>query len=116
MWPRYAHPSKPDSGQQYAGWPKTIGQLDNYGRKAVAYLPTLHITGMTNPIVQVIDERDGTVVYTLRIRGNRFRPKVFAEGTYTIKVGDQEAGRMKTLPHVRALPPEQEVPPSIVSF
>ena len=30
-WPRYANPM--DESQQYAGWPKTISQFDNYGRK-----------------------------------------------------------------------------------
>jgi len=44
---------------------------------------------MTDPLVQVIDESNGEVVYTLRIRGTTFRPKVFAEGRYRVKVGEQ---------------------------
>jgi hypothetical protein len=28
------------------------------------------------------------VVYTLRINGDTFRPKVFEEGTYTVKIGE----------------------------
>ena len=28
-----------------------IEKEDNYGRKAVAYLPTIEVTGMTNPVV-----------------------------------------------------------------
>jgi hypothetical protein len=43
---------------------------------------------MTNPVVQVAREPDGEVVYTLRIRGTAFRPRVFADGTYTIRVGE----------------------------
>ena len=37
-------------------------------------------------MVQVIDEYLGEVVYTLRIKGKTWRPKVFREAVYTIKV------------------------------
>jgi hypothetical protein len=103
-WPRNCDVTDPDA-RQYPGWPRTIHQLDNYGRKAVAYLPTLNVSGMDDPVVQVIDESDGQVVYTLRINGCQFRPKVFCEGKYTVKVGDQN-GRMKKLTGVNALAPD----------
>ncbi len=74
--------------KQYPGWPMTIDQLDNYGRAAKAYLPTLVIKGQVNPVVEIIDESTGQWVYALRIKGNRFRPKVFKDGSYTIKVGE----------------------------
>ncbi len=86
-WPRNVDVS--DSGaKQYPGWPLTIDQLDNYGRKAVAYLPTIRVSGRVKPVVQIVDETDGTVVYTLRIRGSEFRPKVFGAGAYTVHVGE----------------------------
>jgi len=88
--------------KQYAGWPKTIKQQDNYGRKAAAYLPTLSVAGMEDPVVQVIDESNGEIVYTLRIDGNTFRPKVFRKGTYTIRVG-QQPDKMKELKGVKSL-------------
>ncbi len=103
-WPRNVDVTDPRT-KQYPGWPKTIRQLDNYGRKAAAYLPTLKISGMEDPVVQVIDEAEGQIVYTLRIKGREFRPKVFREGTYTIKVGEQD-GRMQELTGVRSLAPE----------
>lgn len=102
MWPRKVDILDLGS-KQYPGWPITVNQLDNYGRKAAAYLPVLRVRGMTNPIVQVIDEKSGEIVYTLRIRGIEFRPKVFHDGTYTIKVGDQMQ-RNRTLRGVRSLP------------
>ena len=80
---------------QFPGWPLTINMEDNYGRKAVAYLPTIKVTGMTNPVVQVIDQSNNEVVYTLRINGTSFRPKVFKEGKYLLRVGNQETGKMK---------------------
>ena len=87
--------------KQYPGWPKTIDQQDNYGRAAKSYLPTLVITGQDNPVVKVIDEADGSWVYALRINGNRFRPKVFKDGVYTVEVG--EGNRKKVLKGVKSV-------------
>ncbi len=85
-WPRNVDVSKSDS-KQYPGWPMTIHQMDNYDRQARAYLPTLEID-QDDQVVQVIDEKNDEIIYTIRIKGNTFRPKVFREGTYTIKVGE----------------------------
>jgi alkaline phosphatase D len=90
-WPRYVDPV---IGKQYAGWPITIKQTDNYGRKAAAWLPTLKITGVNDPVVQVIEEATGEALYTLRIKGRQFRPKVFATGKYTVRVSEPETKRM----------------------
>ncbi len=86
-WPRGVDVTSPNA-PQYPGWPITITQQDNYGRKAKAYLPTLQIKGQSDPVIQVIREPDGEIVYTLRVKGNTFRPMVFEEGKYTIKVGE----------------------------
>jgi len=102
-WPRNVDLTAEDA-KQYSGWPVTIHQTDNYGRQAAAYLPTLKIAGMDDPVVQVVDESNGEIVYTLRIKGREFRPKVFGAGSYTIRVGDQD-GRMQQFRSVRALPP-----------
>ncbi|NWK55025.1 hypothetical protein HW115_05355 [Verrucomicrobiaceae bacterium N1E253] len=93
-WPRGADFKRGDS-EQYPGWPMTVSQMDNYGRKAKAYLPTIKVTGMENPIVQLIAEASGETVYTLRIKGDTFRPKVFADGKYTLIVGDQGKNEKK---------------------
>lgn len=99
-WPRYVDPK---AGRQYPGWPITIKQTDNYGRKAAAWLPTLQITGMKDAVVQVVEEASGEVVYTLRINGNEFRPKVFAPGKYTIHVGELGTARGKSLRGIEAV-------------
>ncbi|NQV33206.1 MAG: hypothetical protein HQ515_10965 [Phycisphaeraceae bacterium] len=99
-WPRHVDIMNPAS-QQYPGWPKTIKQTDNYSRKAAAYLPTLNIEGKTNPVVQIIDESNDEVIYTLRILGTSFSPKVFRRGTYTIKIG--EGDHVKTLRRVKTM-------------
>ena len=108
-WPRYADPSDPKTGGQYLGWPKTIEMEDNYGRKAVAYLPTIKVIGMTDPVVQVIEEANGEIVYTLRIKGVSFRPKVFKEGMYTVKVGEPGTKKMKTLRGLRSISSDKEI-------
>ena len=75
--------------KQYPGWPITIDQWDNYGRKPVAWLPEVEApAGITTPVVQVVDERSGEVVYTLRAKTPRFKPWVFAEGSYRVQIGE----------------------------
>jgi len=102
-WPRYADPTDPKTGGQYPGWPITINQADNYARKDAAWLPTIKVSGMADPVVQVIDEENKEIIYTLRIKGKSFRPKVFKAGTYTIKVGEPETAKMKTLKGVQSI-------------
>lgn len=103
-WPRFVDVTDPQA-KQFEGWPVTVTQTDNYGRRAIAYLPTLHISGQEDPVVQVVDEYNGEVVYTLRINGTMFRPKVFREGDYTLKVG--EGKRMQILHGVHSLKPDE---------
>ena len=87
-WSRWADPSRPGS-MPYAGWPVVAGQQENYGRTPVAWLPTIQVRGMIDPVVQIVDEATGEIVYTLRIAGNAFRPYVFEEGMYTVRIGEQ---------------------------
>jgi hypothetical protein len=103
-WPRKVDITDPDT-KQYPGWPVKIRQVDNYGRNAAAYLPTLTVKGFTNPVVQVVDESNNEIVYTLRISGNFFQPKVFREGLYTIKVGKDRP--QMPLERIRSLAPNQ---------
>ena len=93
-WPRGVDVTAPGA-EQYGGWPITIDQLDNYGREAIAYLPEIQVSGMINPVVQVIYEPDMELVYALRIKGQQFKPRVFKDGKYTVKIGEQP-GNMKT--------------------
>lgn len=103
-WPRNVDITAP-ANKPYPGWPITISQFDNYARKPAAYLPTLKVGGATDPVVQVVEEKSGEIVYTVRIKGGEFRPPVFAPGAYTVRVGDG-AGR-KEIKGVQALPEGQ---------
>jgi hypothetical protein len=88
-WPRFSDVSKGDS-QQFPGWPRRYKMADNDGREAVAYLPELRFRGISNPVVQVIEESSGEILYTIRVKGTRYRPKVYKKGTYTVRVGDDQ--------------------------
>jgi hypothetical protein len=102
-WPRQTNPSEAGA-QPYPGWPITVNQMDNYGRAARAWLPTLVFKGLTDPVVQVVDERSGDVVYTVRAKGASFRPKVFAAGSYTIRAGEPGTQKWKILRRIMTLP------------
>lgn len=94
-WPYSADVMQP--GTQMATWPVTVSQLDNYGRKATVHLPTLTISGVKNPVLQVIAEENNELLYILRVNGQAFRPHAFRAGRYTVKVSEPETGKMKTL-------------------
>jgi len=82
--------SDPEGGAeaQYAGWPQTFSMRENDSREPTGHLSRISVTGTTDPMVQVVDEAAGEVVYTLRIQGQTFRPPVYDEGTYSVRVGD----------------------------
>jgi hypothetical protein len=80
-WPRFSQ------GEQFPGWPLTVRNEDNDGRKPVAWLPELIIEGIDRPVVQVIDEASGEILYTIRASGNRFQPHVYSQGSFTVKIG-----------------------------
>ncbi len=88
-WPRQVDPTDPENrDMQYQGWPLTISQEDNYGREPYGYLPEIKVIGREDPVVQVIKQGSGKVVYTLRINGDSFRPQVFEQGRYSVKAGE----------------------------
>jgi hypothetical protein len=101
-WPRYADPAD-QSASQYPGWPLTILVEENYGRQPLAYLPTLEFQGLTNPVVQLMEEKTQEVVYTIRAKGPSFQPGVFAPGAYEIRIGEPGTERFKVIPGVRAI-------------
>jgi len=104
-WPRHVDVTDPQA-RPFPGWPVTLKQEDNYARAPMAYLPTLHIKGTQDPVVQVIDEYLDEIVYTLRIKGATWRPKVFKEGTYTIKVSQGDS--VKVLPGIVSIAADEE--------
>ncbi|MDN3686246.1 alkaline phosphatase D family protein [Cyclobacterium jeungdonense] len=91
-WPRYVDPEKNPNGQ-YNGWPVTITQQDNYAKASIGTLPELDLSECHRPIVQVIDENSGELVYSLRVGENRFRPKIFKKSNYLVRVWEDQGNR-----------------------
>lgn len=75
---------------RFPGWPLTVNQADNYGRKTVCWLPKLVVRGDPDPVLHVIDASSNDLVYSLRIKGNEYQPGVFSPGTYNLKIGYPE--------------------------
>lgn len=80
---------------QFPGWPVTIGQTENYARKTVGRLGPYKIEGVDQPVLKIYDEADGELVYALRLPTNTARPGIFADGSYTVKVGDPDCDEWK---------------------
>ena len=85
-WPRFAD-VRDGHTAQYPGWPITVNMQDNDGRKPAGYLPELVCSGVDKPVVQVVRQSNGEILYTVRAKSSRFRPPIYASGSYTVKVG-----------------------------
>lgn len=101
-WPRYVDPDDPSTGTQYTGWPKTVSMDENYGRQALGYLPVVTSSYMSNPVVQVVKEDTGQVIYTRRILQNSIKPKVFEGGLYTVNIGEPGTAQWETFSNLQA--------------
>lgn len=89
QWPRWVDPSVAGA-QPYEGWPIVIDQLDNGLWDAHWELDAVEIPEFPDPVVQVQDESNGEVVYTVRIRGTAFTPKVRKPGKYSVIAFDPD--------------------------
>lgn len=85
-WPRFAKCTDGD-GAQYPGWPITVAMDENDGRKPAGWLPEVIFQGPPNPVVQVVEESSGEVMYTVRVPGDRFRARVYSLGRHSIRAG-----------------------------
>ena len=74
-WPRFSKVADGDKAQ-FPGWPITIDQDANDGRKVHSHLPEQTLDGVPNPVVQVIAEATGEILYTVRSQTATFKPRV----------------------------------------
>jgi hypothetical protein len=49
------------------------------------------LEGVAHPVVQVIAESTGEILYTVRSQTESFKPRVYAPGKYTVKAGKDKA-------------------------
>ncbi|GEM_PF-2450329 len=85
-WPRFVDARKGDT-VQFPGWPLTFSMHENDGRKPTDWLTELHFPTTKSAVVQVIDEKTGETLYTVRTASNRFRPPVYSPGPFTLNAG-----------------------------
>ncbi len=93
-WPRVVDLNKGDEGQ-YPGWPVTVSMEDSDGREPIGYLPEVKFAKLKDPVIQVIEEESGEILYTKRIRGKRFNAPVYSKGDHTIKIGESLPDRFE---------------------
>ncbi|MBU1821395.1 MAG: hypothetical protein KKG00_07775 [Bacteroidetes bacterium] len=91
-WPRFADASR-GGAEQFAGWPRTFAMAENDGRTVAGYLPTLQFA-QEDPVVQVVAEASGEILYTERIQGREWKPRVFGPGTYTVRAGQDKPDKV----------------------
>jgi len=108
-WPLLADVSRRDT--QFPGWPVEIDVRDNYARRPTGHLPTLEISGVAQPVIEVTEDATGELVYVLRVTSPRFRAPVFAGGHHTVRISDPEAGKTAS---VRLQPATTDGPPLAV--
>ncbi len=98
-WPRFSKFSAGDAAQ-FPGWPITVSMDDNDGRQPVGHLAAVSLPGIERPVVQVINEDTGEILYTIRSPTADFRPPVYSMAPHTVHLGrdkpDQASLRHQT--------------------
>lgn len=84
-WPRNVDITDPNS-QQYAGWPRTISQFDNFNPPSWGKLGEVTFD-IEDPVIQLIDAKSDEVLYTVRASGKSFTPVAPKGKTFVIKAG-----------------------------
>ena len=90
-WPRFSKVSDGDQAQ-FPGWPVTFKMTQNDGRKVKGWLPKLTFT-QPKQVVQVINEKTKEILYTVRVKGKNFQPKVYENGNYSVKFGPDQPSK-----------------------
>ena len=107
-WPRYSDPES-FNAEQYPGWPVMLNMQDNYARETSAWLPPVRVNGLDYPpVVQVIDEITGEIIYTLRTTDYTYQPGVFRKGTYTLIIGEPGTDQQQAISGLISLPNQDQ--------
>lgn len=102
-WPRTSE-ADIENQQQYPGWPKRVNQFDNYVAMEKYALPRVKVPDLKDPVIQVIDEENGEVVFTVRIIGHVFKPPVAKKGLYTFWIGEPGTQKWKSFTGIKSEP------------
>jgi hypothetical protein len=92
---------------QYQGWPFTINQFDNYKIKGDYFLPKI-ISNLPDPVIQIVNAVDDATIYSVRIKGFEYIPRLKMPGLYTVKIGLPENDIWKTFNGIEAVESENK--------
>lgn len=87
-------------GKPLPGWPISCKHNMAYDREHVGYLPAIEIMGKPNAVIQIINENNDKLVYSLRSGGTAFLPRVFNIGHYIMHIGEPETTSKHTFPNL----------------
>lgn len=79
----------------YPGWPLTIQQTDNDGRRPIGYLPKIK-TESPDQMLKIVKEDTNELVRAIRIKGYSHKPAVYDLAKYTLIVGEGESEKELT--------------------
>jgi hypothetical protein len=79
------------------GWPVVVPLRNPGYERPYGYLVPIQVAGLQDPLMQIIDQDTNTSVYLERVRSHMALPRVYEEGTYTVRIGSPERGLHKEL-------------------
>ncbi len=103
-WSRRLYADGPGGEVEMAdGWPIAPPP---YGTGAgIRNLTAFQLTGILDPVIQIVNERDGRLVHAQRFRGAVYLPRVIGDGPYTVRIGDPETGAPREFTGLTPLAP-----------
>jgi hypothetical protein len=99
VWPRREDPAQPGS-KPAEGWPITIDQVNNGFPQKGFVLDTIEAPRI-GLCAQVIRD-GGEVLYTLRLSGRSFTPRVYEAGVYSVRIFDPDGKYQQTRKGLKA--------------
>jgi alkaline phosphatase D len=90
-WPRHVDPAAQPDGQ-FPGWPIEIDRESGDGRRPLGHLPRVEVSGLTDPVVELL-RIDRTLVSSRRIIGQRVMLPYFERAPHVVRVGSPEEDR-----------------------
>jgi hypothetical protein len=79
------------------GWPVLVPVRHPDYERPHGYLAPVQVAGIQDPLIQVIDQDAKTSVYLERVRSHIALPRVYKDGTYTLRIGAPELGLIREI-------------------
>jgi len=88
----------------FPGWPVKLTQAEQFSAPVHGHLPEQSIQGINRPVALVYNAETQELVYAIRSKTPAFKPWVFADGTYTVKLGDPDTDTWMTFEDQKPTP------------